>query len=229
MIEDLKKWEKIKDDFSIQYFYSKKGIGKIFAWIHKKGHLHVSEMLRQEKEDRILDLGCGFGTIRRYIKKGFYTGIDISYSRILNASLKIDRSTVFLNADGLHLPFKDSSFEKVISVYNLEHIQKLEEVLAEVKRLMTPNGQFIVSIPAEGGIFWNTGRKLTTQRIVKKKYNINYSKVVRHEHCNGYKEILKILLKHFKIDKKKYWPFDLLSPELNLILTMSCKVKRRVF
>jgi len=80
--------------------------------------------------DHVLDLGCGTGIIAGTVAK------------TLNASLVgtdvIDIRQVdipFVLYDGKKLPFSDKSFDIVLISYVLHHVEKVETVLEETRRL----------------------------------------------------------------------------------------------
>ncbi len=47
-----------------------------------------------------------------------------------------------LRADGRHLPFADGTFDAILSIATLEHVNGVEELLAEVARVLRPEGVF---------------------------------------------------------------------------------------
>lgn len=49
-----------------------------------------------------------------------------------------------MNAEDLKLP--DDSFDFVISIYAFEHIQHVEKVIKEIKRVLTPQGKFYIAV-----------------------------------------------------------------------------------
>jgi SAM-dependent methyltransferase len=112
--------------------------------------------------DRVLDLGCGEGrhAITAYLHQAVnVVGLDLSHDDLQTARDRFaqfndpdDRSrhVNFLRASGLHLPFADASFDKVICAEVLEHIPDYESVLAEIHRVLKPGGMFAVSVPRFG-------------------------------------------------------------------------------
>jgi len=92
---------------------------------------------------RIMDLGCGSKPYRDLFNSAeSYTGVDVAQGGHSHADSKID---VFY--DGHHLPFEDQRFDAVVSFEVLEHVFNLQEVLAEVHRVMKPSGVLFVTVP----------------------------------------------------------------------------------
>lgn len=109
--------------------------------------------------DRVLDLGCGEGrhTIGAYITEDvFAVGVDLSLNDVSTAR---ERAADFVDpahphkrmllacANGLHLPFADATFDKVICSEVLEHIPDYRGVLKEIQRVLKPGGDFAASVP----------------------------------------------------------------------------------
>jgi SAM-dependent methyltransferase len=103
---------------------------------------------------RVLDYGCGAGTIVRKLRDlnidaygcdVFYEGGD--YSKLVDTALPDD---AILRMDENVIPFDDESFDFVISNQVLEHVEDLDHVLAEMARVLKPDGQVISLFPDRG-------------------------------------------------------------------------------
>jgi len=71
------------------------------------------------KNKRILDIGCGYGTLLSKIKEGELYGIDMSSKLLQHANKKIEN---VIKGDAQKLPFKDHQFDVTISSEVLEHL-----------------------------------------------------------------------------------------------------------
>ena len=58
---------------------------------------------------------------------------------------KIQRWISFF--DGVHLPFKDISFDNIIALEVLEHVEELDDLMFEINRALKKDGLFVASIP----------------------------------------------------------------------------------
>jgi SAM-dependent methyltransferase len=91
----------------------------------------------------ILDFGCGSKPYESlFVSAKSYTGVDIEISGHNHKESKVD-----CFYDGKKLPFKDKSFDAVVCFEVFEHVFNIEEVLAEIHRVLRPNGQFFISVP----------------------------------------------------------------------------------
>jgi ubiquinone/menaquinone biosynthesis C-methylase UbiE len=101
--------------------------------------------------ERVLDVGCG--TCRNAVFLGGrakYIGCDLSGRalQIAAETLPEGAASAFVQAESHILPFRDDSFDVVISTYALEHFVYPESSLAEMWRVCKPGGRVIVISPA---------------------------------------------------------------------------------
>jgi len=115
-------------------------------------HLKRYEFARAFVDGKhVLDLACGVGYGTAYLADAAQhaVGVDVSWEAIEYAVKHYNRANVsFAQGDALMMPFSSSSFDAVISFETIEHVPDAELYLAEVKRLLKPNGVYIVSTPA---------------------------------------------------------------------------------
>ena len=98
----------------------------------------------------ILDAACGEGygshLLSSYANK--VTGLDIDIKAISHAQNRYKQSNLdFVIGSCAQLPFKDNSFDLVVSFETLEHLEQQEEMLSEFNRVLTSDGVLIISTP----------------------------------------------------------------------------------
>ena len=99
---------------------------------------------------RVLDAasGEGYGSLILSRCADEVVGIDYSDEAITAASRKYRRNNLrFLCANVLAVPFPDNSFDRVVSFETLEHLMEQEQFLAEIRRVLKPDGLLILSSP----------------------------------------------------------------------------------
>ncbi len=95
----------------------------------------------------VLDAGCGPGTITlglaRRVAPGLVTGIDVEDSQFAKAREQAEREGLnveFRKASVYQLPFQDDCFDAVFSHALLEHLSDPGAALAELRRVLKPEG-----------------------------------------------------------------------------------------
>ena len=98
---------------------------------------------------RLLEAGCGTGQWVQYLSKLGHEVIGIDYAasglevgRLHNPNLNL------IQADFRNLPFKDETFDYIVSFGAIEHdIEGPEYALREFRRVLKPNGKLMCSVP----------------------------------------------------------------------------------
>lgn len=97
--------------------------------------------------NRILDVGCGDGSLSLYIKDKFrrFYGAEISEEAARVAQKQGNLlSLMDLN---ISLSYKDNVFDVVTCLDVIEHLLEPRLLLAEIYRVLQPNGQLILTTP----------------------------------------------------------------------------------
>ena len=78
----------------------------------------------------------------------FVVGVEYAGQTALNAAANFDRPNLrFVQADARYLPLSDTSVDVVTSFETIEHFDRQDEFVAEVRRVLRSDGCFIVSTP----------------------------------------------------------------------------------
>nr|XP_055229507.1 arginine-hydroxylase NDUFAF5, mitochondrial isoform X2 [Gorilla gorilla gorilla] len=92
-----------------------------------------------------LDLGCGRGYIAQYLNKetiGKFFQADIAENALKNP-LETEIPTVSVLADEEFLPFKENTFDLVVSSLSLHWVNDLPRALEQIHYILKPDGVFI--------------------------------------------------------------------------------------
>ena len=106
--------------------------------------------LRPRAGERILDLGCGTGTLTDQIARhgALVTGVDRSAEMIANARDKYD-GLDFQVADGQELTYA-AGFDAVFSNAALHWMPRAADVIRGVERALVPGGRFVAELGGAG-------------------------------------------------------------------------------
>jgi len=110
------------------------------------------------KGDYVLDVGCGgAGLIINLAKQGAECcGIDpLREISLLRAKENVNKENVKLHlcqAVGESLPFKNNSFNMVLLLSTLQHVNDQNKVLAEIRGALKTNGILLASVPTSKNI-----------------------------------------------------------------------------
>lgn len=98
---------------------------------------------------KILDIGCGNGQISNYFaESNDVCGVDVEDKR----NDKLSKFDFTLIKDEL-LPFADNNFDIVISHHVIEHVNNQQLHLAEMLRVLKPDGVAYLGCPNKGSPF----------------------------------------------------------------------------
>ncbi len=105
---------------------------------------------RLSRRRRVLDLGCGtgYGTAQLATSALSATGLDLSADAIAYARESYPASNLrWLQSSCAELPFRAATFDLAVAFEVIEHLNDWQQLLREVRRILAPGGQFIVSTP----------------------------------------------------------------------------------
>ena len=121
-----------------------------FYFIHKLSRNFFRREFKEINLGNILDVGCGSKPYEPYLFFNSYTGIEIEEFGN-DGKIEIKNKKCDLIFDGTTIPFKDESFDTVISTETLEHVKEIDCFVCEIVRVLKINGKLIISAP----FFWN--------------------------------------------------------------------------
>jgi ubiquinone/menaquinone biosynthesis C-methylase UbiE len=119
-------------------------------------HMWVFDQLRLAPESRVLELGCGPGSLWRPNLARIPAGWQITLTDFSTGMLAEARANLagahpfaFEQADAQALPFADDSFDAVIANHMLYHVPDRPKAFAEIRRVLRPDGRFFAATNGE--------------------------------------------------------------------------------
>lgn len=108
-----------------------------------------------EKQENILEIGCGIGMTSSFLAKKFpaskIIATDFDEEQIEKAKQLYQIPNIeFRQADATNLQFADNSFDACFSFLVFHHIENFTEAIKEIHRVLKPGGRFyILDIPSK--------------------------------------------------------------------------------
>jgi 2-polyprenyl-3-methyl-5-hydroxy-6-metoxy-1,4-benzoquinol methylase len=137
-------------DRYLEKFYNERAF---FVKEYNKNKIEkILKMFKDVRAEKILDIGCGDGTITKEIADtvGAKTvvGVDLSKRQLSQAKKKgVETHRVNLNKEKIPLKMK---FDLIVCIDVIEHIFDPDHLLDEVTRLSKPEGYQLFSTPNFG-------------------------------------------------------------------------------
>ena len=163
----------------------------------------INKISREWPKGKLLDIGCGNArNLVPFIKNKFScSGIDFSKNMVVLAEKLLKKHKLeakLIQSSSIKIPFKDKTFDYIISVAMLHNLNKWErqKTLNEIKRLLKPNGKALITV-------WNKWQLKFI--FLKKEIFVPWRKkdkiLKRYYYLYNYFELKKQLIKMgFKIE-----------------------------
>lgn len=192
--------------------------GGLASRAFQKLHKAMEKPYNNKFFPKVLEIGGGTGEHLDFINHGYneYLLTDIrkpSLAKSWAGNPKI--SCIEANAESL--PFEDQSFDRIISTCLLHHVERPEDVLYEILRLLKPDGQAMIYLTCDPGLMTRLVRRITTHRAAKKAGYQGFELLMAREHRNHIGSLLSMVKFVFRNRnvRIKYIPFLIPSWNLN--------------
>ena len=116
-------------------------------WYRERRHL-LAKTLEGVTPGRALDIGAAGGGNTRVLRDLGWTPVAMEYGEE-GAQGAHERGLSTVRADARSLPLGDASLSLVVAFDILEHIEEDDLAVAEIKRVLRPDGTVLVAVPAD--------------------------------------------------------------------------------
>jgi len=130
-----------KNESSTSAYYD--GISKGYKALYHEEQKQKIEIIKHHlpKQGILLDLGGGDGVLNQFLPKEVsLISLDLSFNL-----LKVNSNKTKIQASAQNLPLKNNSVDFISSFTVFQDIPNPIEALKEAKRILKPNGTFILS------------------------------------------------------------------------------------
>lgn len=125
--------------------------GDLDSLSHLEHYIHFTSLISNYSSNtnnsfegrRVLDIGSGegFGSYYFYLKGANVFGLDLAPEVVGYSNKKYGTKNLeFILGDATELPFEDESFDYVAGMDLIEHVEDVDKLCSEVKRVLKPGG-----------------------------------------------------------------------------------------
>lgn len=122
---------------------------------------------------RIIELGCGAAHLSRKLLQRFpgcdVTGLEVDERQMAKNRLQPQERLHFVQAGAQAIPFGDGALDLALMLKSLHHVplELLDQALAEVHRVLRPQGLLYVSEPVFAGALNEVMRLFHDEEVVR--------------------------------------------------------------
>lgn len=130
---------------------------RLIAWSHRSRFERARELTKPYQGRRLLDYGCGDGTFLVLVHDLFpdAVGVDADPKQVAECARRLTslQGLSFMLTDELRTPRHATRYDVVVCMEVLEHCLEtvVDEVAEDLRRLITPEGMVLISVPIETG------------------------------------------------------------------------------
>lgn len=220
---------KIQIDFYDSAYYKVLNTG-IIGKLQKKVHKLIDAPLKKSHYGKVLEIGAGdlvhLSQFQKKYESYEVTDLRFDEQRIEELRKKIvsnhsngHSNICFSQLDAQNGAIAENSQDLIIATCLLIHLNSPQMALTKWKKALRRNGEIVIYIPCDPGLFIRLARFFFTKPKQKRAGISNPSLLYALEHVTSF-EVLKQLVSYefneFQVGVK-YWPFPLVkSWNLNL-------------
>jgi len=131
-------------------------------WLQPSEEIYfVAHKWKEKNIKKVLDFGCGLGRHSIYFaKQGFHvSAFDLSEEATEHLKAWAERENLSIdikNADMMHLPYDDNSFDAIFSYHVISHTDSvgIKKIISEISRVLKVGGEIFITLGSkESGTF----------------------------------------------------------------------------
>ncbi len=121
----------------------------IFKWSLKKKEKvkTVIDFMEETKNKTCLEIGCEKGILSYFLRRrgGIWVSTDIDLQNAYTTNALLKENIVYFEEDAL--PFLDFSFDCIVAIDTLEHIEDDQFFIEELYRILSKKGTLYITVP----------------------------------------------------------------------------------
>jgi ubiquinone/menaquinone biosynthesis C-methylase UbiE len=157
----------------------------------------IKDLLNERRGERLLEIGYGSGVfmleLAKYADKIYGVDIHNEQAKVVEKLAEFDVKAELASGGAEEMPWENDFFDFIVAVSALEFVSDLDAVCVEIKRMLKPQGSFLVVTPGQSPIL-DFGLKILTGKSAKEDF------------ADRREIILPTLHKHFDVKRELTFP-----------------------
>lgn len=211
----------IVDDWML--YWHKSVLPTTYGSIERFNHGYPLTVLPNKPRFRTIEIGAGSGGHLRFenLDRQDYHCIEIRENMAEQIRRAFPGITAVVADCQTRLPYPDGYFDRAVAVHVLEHLPNLPAAVDELWRVMKEGAIFSVVIPCDPGVAYEFARRISSDRIFRKRYKMPYSWLMQREHLNSPAEVTSVVGKRFRRMDRKFFPLKIPIVNANLCVGLT--------
>lgn len=209
--------ERVSNDFMRHWH---EVLPRKYGAVERFNHIYPVMFAPPSPGSRTLEIGAGLGEHLEYedLTQQEYHCVELRANMAAAIGKRFPSVQATVADCQTLLPYPADHFDRVLAIHVLEHLPNLPAALDEVMRVLKPGGKFAVVLPCDPGLAYEVARKISAERIFRKRYRQPYKWLIRREHINSPSEIQQQVMLRLPITHRRFWPLIVPVPVFNLCI-----------
>lgn len=198
-----------------------------YGVIERFNHGSVSK-LPVKPGSRTLEIGAGLGAHSKFEDLSRQDYYCLEYREEFCHSLReqFPADHVVCGSIEERQIWPDAFFDRLVVIHVLEHLRNLPLALAEMHRLLKPDGHLDVVMPCEGSLAYSLARKISAERLFRKNFHMDYTPIIRNEHVSTLSELMHEMQRWFDTVSREFFPLPVPIAAVNLVVAVRATPRR---
>ena len=197
-----------------------------YGAIEKFNHTYPLQHLPDQSRFRTIEIGAGLGGHIPFedLSHQEYHCIELRENMTAEIRRRFPAVTTTTANCQQRTQYVDGFFDRAVAVHVLEHLPDLPRAAVELHRILRKDGILSIVIPCDPGIAYEFARKISSERIFRRRYKMPYKWLMQREHINSPAEVKAILNDGFQETDRTYFPLNMIPMvSANLCLGLTCR------